>query len=337
MKFKGDGMRAAALRALGALLSAAVLASCGGGQQVERFVPTRVVAFGDENSVIDATSHKKWTVNYQADANTAVDCKLNPIWTQVLATAYALVFPECNTAATPVVSPLSRIKAEAGARSAAVQTQIDSFLLSADGGFAGKDLVTILAGQNDILDQYALVTAGSSTEAQAVAVLEQAGTALAGQVNRVGTAGGKVLISTVPDMGLTPFAIAQGTTNAALLTRLTARFNAKLRVGLINDGHMIGLLLTDELVQALVKAKASITNVTDAACAATAALPDCSTLTLSTLVTPTQATPPTASTLGAWLWADSPRAGTLEGTHLTPAGHAQLGSLALSRAQNNPF
>jgi outer membrane lipase/esterase len=332
MKFKGDGMRAAAMRVLGVLLSAVVLASCGGGQQVERFVPTRVLAFGDENSVIDATTHMKWTVNYQADSSTPVDCKLNPIWIQLLASAYSLVFPECNTAATPVVSPASRIEAQASARSADVKTQIDNFLLSADGGFAGKDLVTILAGQNDILDQYALIKAGSSTEAQAIAVLEQAGTALAGQVNRVGTAGGKALISTVPDMGLTPFAIAEESASAgsaAQLTRLTARFNSKLRVGLINDGHMIGLLLTDELVQALVNSKATITNVTDAACATTAALPDCTTLTLSTLVTTTQPTPPTKDTLGAWLWADD--------KHLSPAGHAQLGSLASSRAQNNPF
>jgi len=328
MKFKGDGIRAAAMRALGVLLSAAVCASCGGGEQVERFVPTRVIAFGDENSVIDSNG-LKWTVNHQADASTAVDCKLNPIWIQVLATAYSLVFPECNTATTPVVSPASRIKAAAGAHSADVTTQIDNFLLSADGGFTSKDLVTILAGQHDIVDQYELVKAGSATEAQAIDELEQRGTALAGQVNRVGTAGGKVLISTVPDMGVTPFGLAQGATDAALLTRLTARFNSKLRVGLINDGHMIGLLLTDELVQALVKSKATITNVTDAACAATAVLPDCTTVTLSTLVTDTQPTPPTKDTLGSWLWADD--------KHLSPAGHTQLGALALSRAQNNPF
>jgi len=45
--------------------------------------------------------------------------------------------------------------------------------------------VTVLAGANDVLAQYQLVVAGSVTQDAAVATLEQAGTALADQVNRI--------------------------------------------------------------------------------------------------------------------------------------------------------
>ena len=37
---------------LAGVLASALLASCGGGEQVQTFVPTRVIAFGDESSVI---------------------------------------------------------------------------------------------------------------------------------------------------------------------------------------------------------------------------------------------------------------------------------------------
>ena len=65
------------------------------------------------------------------------------------------------------------------------------------------------------------------------------------QVTRIATSGAKVLLSTVPDLGLTPFGLAERAANtdtdrSALLTRLTARFNAKMRATIPNDGRMIG-------------------------------------------------------------------------------------------------
>ncbi len=282
MKFLGDELRAGVLRAAGVAFVAAVLASCGGGQQIERFVPTRVLAFGDESSVINANG-SKYTVNAFVD-DTATppvpDCTKNPIWVQYLAAAYGLVFPQCPGI---VASPPSRVLAQPDTKAADVAGQITNFM-SGD-SFNGKDLVTVLAGQNDILEQYQLVK-GALPEAQASAVLEAAGTALADQVNRIARAGGKVLISTVPDLGLTPFAVTEGPTNAAVLSRLTFSFNRKLRLGIINDGHMIGLLLTDEMVQSIVKtvqagATTTYVDVTHVACdpAVAPLVQDCTTLT----------------------------------------------------------
>jgi phospholipase/lecithinase/hemolysin len=199
------------------------------------------------------------------------------------------------------------------------------------GPLTGFELVTVLAGANDILEQYARYPGVS--EAQLTAELEATGAVLADQVNAIANAGGKVLIATVPDLGLSPFAIAQradpanaDTDRAALLSRLTGRFNAKLRANIINDGRRIGLLLADEVVQTVVKFPSTYgyVNVVAPACLDTAPLPTCNTATLQ----PASGDVAAAASF-SWLWADA--------THLSPGGHNQLGALAATRAAGNPF
>ena len=324
MKFNRMAWRMAACRGLAALLGAAALASCGGGTQLVRFAPTRLIAFGDEASVIDDVNSnangRKYTVNAVKTDLVTLDCKANPIWIQVLATAYGIVFAQCNPDA--VAAPAGIIRAAPLATVAAVTAQIDA---QASAGFNADDLVTVLAGANDILAQYTQYPALS--EAQITASVEQAGAALAVQVNRIGSLGGKVLISTVPDLGLTPYALAEKAAHtevdrAALLTRLTKSFNAKLRLGLINDGRTTGLLFTDELVQAISKNPVThgFSNVVAAVCDPVKA-PLVTACTSQTLVT--------AGSGETWLWADS--------LQLSPAGHRNLGALAAARARGNPF
>ncbi len=326
---------------LGALVAgAALLASCGGGSQVQTFNASRVIAFGDETSVIN-TDGSKYTVNAvimdttvsPAVPTTAIDCAANPIWTQAVATAYGLVFPQCNPKA--VAAPVSRIYAANGARVADLSVQIDQQVAS--GGFVETDLVTILVGANDVVAQFAQYpTVG---EAQLADALDAAGKAVAAQVNRVAGLGAKVLISTIPDMGLTPYAGSRATgtvnTNAAVLTRLSLRFNDALLANLENNGHKIGLVQLDEYLQAVERSRANGTggaffNTTLAACLPTAPLPVCTTQTLGTdandIPTPTVVNTASGAT---WLWADN--------RHLSAGGQASLGSLAVTRARNNPF
>jgi len=173
-------LRAAVLRLTGAAL-AVLLVSCGGGQQVSKFVPQRILSFGDENSmIVDSGDHNgsKYTVNALSTADPSkLDCATNPIWNQYLASGYLLLFPQCNASS---LLATSQILATADATSGDVKSQIDQFLAS--DSFSGTDLVTILAGDNDVLAQYALIKVGTSTEADAIAVLGQAGSALADQV-----------------------------------------------------------------------------------------------------------------------------------------------------------
>ena len=333
MSFKSLAMRSSVWRAIGGAVLAALLVSCGGGQQVEKFVPVRVLVFGDETSRIedriDATgvhNGDKYTINFRADANSERDCNQNQIWVQELASAYGLLFPQCNKSGAVTTS---QILATVGAKVADVQTQVNSFV-AAD-KFGSKDLVTMMAGANDVLEQYAAIRAGTSTEEQASAVLEQRGADLAGVVNFIATSGGKVLIATMQDMGLTPFAVNENVTRPdlnppALLSRLTSRFNTKLRINLINDGHIIGLLLFDEQIQSIAKTVGWVVDKMACDAAHVNPLTLCDT---TTTVQDTRVTPSVPAVGSSWLWADD--------THISSGGHSALGSIAFTRASNNPF
>jgi outer membrane lipase/esterase len=302
----------------------ALLAACGGGDPAVEFVPQRILALGDEASVITADG-RKYTVNaFKANSTTEIDCTANPIWIQYVSTSFGIVFPQCNPNA--VAAPTGRILAQPGAKVIDFTAQVDAQL--AAGGFLATDLVTVMVGANDVLEQYRrFPTVG---EAEVTAAVEAAGAALAQQVNRIANAGGKVVLAKVLDLGQTPFALAQKAAftdvdRAALLTRLSARFNARLRVGILNDGRKIGLVQSDERLQLAVRFPASFgfVNVTQAACLASVSAPNCTTQTLAS-----DASGAAASANG-WLWADSlnPSAG----------GHLRLGEIAESVARNNPF
>jgi hypothetical protein len=322
MKLLAQRNRRVALAfALGAL---SLLASCGGGDPIVAFEPTRVLAFGDENSLITPDG-RKYTINSLAtadDGTKTIDCKLGAIWLQRLASKFGLVFPECNP--DGVVDPRSRIYAAVGAKAVDLVTQVDQHL--ADDSFSAKDLVTLFVGQHDVLAAYAQYP----TQPRDV-VLEQAraaGLVLAGQVKRIADAGGKVLVSTAPDLGYSPFALAENVSTgdagrAALIADLVAKFNEGLRLGIAGEsGTEVALMLTDELIQVMVKFPASyaMVDVKTAACdeALAATVDLCTTDTLVSGATATN-----------HLWADD--------THISVGGHVYLGSLAVTRATGNPF
>lgn len=300
------------------VMASALLASCGGGEQTNRFTASRVIAFGDESSVIN-TNGSKYTINaLAAGSASAFDCSSNFIWIQSVAAIYGLVFPQCQGL---VPDPASRIYAVAGAKVADLAAQID--LHVTNGGFVSSDLVTVFIGANDVIEQFSQYPAVG--EDQLLANVDAAGVELANQVNRIASLGAKVLITTIPDMGLTPFAgdRSAGSTNGnpAVLSHLSTRFNDAMLANLTNDGHKIGLIQLDEYLSAIDKAtQAGITttyvNTTLAACAIP--LPNC---TADTLVQD--------AANAIWLWADD--------RHLGPTGQSGLASLAITRAQNNPF
>lgn len=298
---------------LALLAAATLLGACGGGtSQIEAFVAERLVVLGDETSTLTPDG-RKYTVN--GLTNDVVDCTTQQIWVQPLATAYGLTFAECNP--NNVATTAAIMRAAAGARVADVVTQVDQQL--AGDGVAGKTLATVLAGAHDVLDLYA--TAATADPAALRSQARSRGEALAAQVNRLVDAGARVIVSTVPDLGLTPYALAEEAANAgraALLSSLTTEFNAGLRTQMLNDGRFVGLVLADEMVQAMARLPSAfgLGNVRDAACAV--ALPDCTTATLVT-----------GADASTWLWADNLR--------LAFNGQNRLGVLALSRARNNPF
>lgn len=322
MKFASGALRALAATAMGALL-----ASCG-GEELVPFSPARLIVFGDQASVIvagaSATDGRKYSVNFADDTSGAIDCGRNPIWTQVVALAYNISFPECPLPVEAAV--VGHIRALDGAQAggtrdidltAQVTRQLE--LPAGDGGgINDTDLVTVFAGINDVVAAYDRYLVGGSFDS-AVAEVEAAGEALAGQVNRIAAAGGRVIVSTVPDVGVMPYAVSKSADDAARITFLTERFNLRLLVTINNNGRLIGLIELNPYVAAVVANPLAYgyLDVRETACVPS----DLLICTNKTLV-------PDATSYN-WLWA-----GPIE---MSPGAHAQLGSLAVSRAKNQPF
>lgn len=369
--------RVAAASVLGLLL--VVMAACGGGDRVSSFSPQRLLVFGDEANVIAGSDGLLYTadappvaITTQAGAKYSVNarnldaggaplatynCSALAIWVQAVAARYgiglAAVPPNATTAtvAPDACNPYTtgpargRIYAQVGARVATVATQVANHQISTGTGFSNTDLVTVMVGQRDILDAYALYPAQS--EDAVVAIAEAAGRALGTQVNAIATAGGRVLIATIPNQGATPFAAAQnliGGERGPLLTRMTQRFNAGLRAALLNDGRLIGLVQADEQLQFVINNPSvfGYASTSAVACsgltAPSASAPFVPTNELLNCVAPTAATasaPATTGTLvtGAsvsnYLWADHYR--------FNVDAHSRIGNLAITRAVNNPF
>ena len=314
-RFK-HGARRFGLAMLG--VAAAILVGCGGGSEpIERFAPKRIMAFGDENLAITPQG-KKYTIN-AVDTNGQLVCQGNPVWVQSLSSYFGLVFPQCNP--ENIAAPQGQMFAKAGATVADVRSQLDVFFST--GTFNAHDLVAMMAGSNDILELYKQFPAVSRESLINSAC--DLGKLWAAQVNRVADAGGRVVVPTVPDMGVTPYALKekltkQDTDRAKFLSELTTEFNTNFRLNIRNDGRKIGLVLADERIlnAARYPAYFNLSNGTDPACLTTVAITDCTTKTLLA-----------EASADGWLWAND--------YWLGPAGQNVIGQEALSRAVNNPF
>jgi outer membrane lipase/esterase len=304
--------------------AALTLAGCEGGAPSSTFAPTRLIAFGDEASVIDA-ARRKYTVN-GLNEQREIDCRRNPLWIQVVGTdRYGMQFRECAGDASAGV--VASIEARPGARVLELTSQIDAVLASES--LSPRVLVTVLAGSNDVLELYRAFP--STPFDRLLELAAERGVLLGRSVNRLADEGAKVVVVTVPDLGLSPYARRESAQNtdvdrAALLTTLTDRLNSAMRTTIYDDGRRIGVVLADVLIRNIVAdpARYGIANVTDAVCTPNATLPNCNTQTLVTV--DSVGTPASSAT---WLWADE--------VQLSPAAHGQLGSAAADRASSNPF
>ncbi len=315
-----------------ALTGSGLLASCGGGGQITPFVPTRVLAFGDDLSALEADG-RKYSINAfrqvtAADGTvtedpTTLDCLRNPLWVQTVAAGYGLVYDRCLGTATTATG---QVLARNGQKVADLAAQIAAVQGNALGEF---DLALVMIGMNDILELYSLYPTTGRDALLAEARVR--GAALGAQINQLALRGPAVVVLTVPDIGLSPFAQGQNTstgdpTRSALISQLIEAFNNRMSVELINDGRLIGLVYADIELQNLVTFAPGfgLVNVVTPAC--TTPLPDCTTATL----VPANATTGAAAATGTtWLWADELR--------LSPFAQSRLGLLAESRARNNPF
>ncbi len=318
------------------LAVAALLSACGGGtEQVQSFVPARLLVLGDEASVIvdnGTADGFKYSINDRRGSTTG-KCLLQPTFNQQVAAYYGMVFAECNpTAATPKAFIHAQVGAQAGSATNGLQAQVAGIT-----GLGSTDMVTVMIGTNDMVSMYEQVRGGTLTEAQALAATEAAGRAAATAINGILASGARALVFTAPDLSLSPYGKAQELVRPgakALLKRLAAGtdgiggFNGALRINISPvDGRLWGLILVDDTVSVMAEFPRSYlsapANAVDAACNSASAV-SCQ-LTDDTA----SSTMVSGASTNTHLWASD--------RHLGPAAHVQIGSQALSRAINNPF
>jgi len=328
MFFQEHLSRVAARAAAGIAAVAALtaLASCGGGTYQEQpFVPARILTFGDESSRLEGAQGLKYSINGISSATLQIDCTQNPIWTQLLANSYNLVYADCNVNASNETNAIDLTTVNATVND--VAQSVAAF--QAGDTFNSNDLVTIWVGMHDVLNDYE--ANGSGDESPLLSDMNASGSTLAGIVNQIAAAGAKVILLSIPDMSDTQFAYTESQrgdfNRLQVLSDMSTQFNLGLRTNIVNDGSKIGLVLVDDIVRNMVRSPGSYGLIQldnqSFGCLTSAPLPTCTTETLNN--DPSTGQPANA----AFLWADP--------THLGSVGQTQIGNQAVGRAHANPF
>jgi len=339
-----------ALRSSLAVLSLSLLASCGGGKR-EAFQPGHMYMFGDEYSYIDINqadsndnTYERYSVNWVASLSPTKYSSIYPaIWAQYVSSHYIKGASPCANTASDQMSLCS----------APGQTVADTINTINTKSFQKDELVLIMAGTHDILNQYRNFKADPGNIGTYANNARQAGISLAQKINAIITTGARVAVATIPDIGLSPYAAGEGTLRdhtqamecsssyqpsigqySKALSYLTACFNQGLRGsdGITNDGRKIALISTFDWSVLIARSPSSygVTYPFAAQCASvthtTAATYDPTTCNYDAVTDPDNPTT-TANVNSTHLWSFGPWLGV--------AGHQLLGARAISQIDNN--
>ncbi|MDD2700664.1 MAG: SGNH/GDSL hydrolase family protein [Sideroxydans sp.] len=236
------------IRIASVVLSAVLLASCGGGASDVPAKPSFAsqVSFGD--SLSDVGSYNVGAIAALGGGQFTINIPGTPTnWTEMTApmlglsqpcaaqtgidngsgaapgTPVGMVVPVTNnTACTAYAQGGARVTSQPGignkllggggfALTVPVVTQIANHLAANGGTFNGNEIVFVMAGANDVFYQAGLVGAAAITSAQAAAAMQTAATELATAVKNeiVGKGAKYVVVVNIPDMGTTPYVAVQ--------------------------------------------------------------------------------------------------------------------------------
>jgi phospholipase/lecithinase/hemolysin len=211
-----------------------------------------------------------------------------------------------------------------------VVTQIGNYLAHNGGTFNDKQLVTVLAGGNDLFINIATFQAQVAggmdptvAATAAVTAMGKAGGELAAYVNQMILAKGAthVVVVNLPDVSLTPYAIAAGASGQALVKQMASTFNSQLQAGLTAGSSLVYVdAFAASEDQATNMAQYGLTNVTTPACDLTVVSSSlvCTKSTLISAVAPAASSAP-ATAANTYEYADS--------VHPTPYGYRLLSEL----------
>ena len=279
-----------------AVLTALILSGCGGGGDKSAAASySSLVSFGD--SLSDVGTYKvdkvallgggKYTVNSATDKN----------WTELLAAQLGLPAPcaaqtgldgsyfnaavtnhvECQNYAqggsrvTNPVGPGSKYipdSAALGQLTVPIATQINTHLTKIGGKFSGTELVTVMAGGNDVFMNLGSIS-NNFSPTDAVTAMGVAGAELSTYIKTyiTGNNAKKVLVLNIPDIKGTPFGQSQSPATQGLIDLMVSTFNTQLKSGLQGTP---GVLLIDAYAaskdEVANPSQYGLSNVTGTAC-----------------------------------------------------------------------
>ncbi len=212
-----------------ACVSVALLTACGSSTTESAFKPARIVSFGDATADL-AQRGARYTVN-DGSVNTPLE---------QIATSYTLPITASASGGLAYGKGSARVTltpdAAGDATTPTVTQQIDSFLASKT--LSDSDLVIVSAGVADVLTEAVAFNAGTQTEAQMTARLQQAGRDLGAQARRLVTAGSKhVVVIGAYNLGISPWATA--TSKTSVLINASLRFNEAFLVSVVDLGATV--------------------------------------------------------------------------------------------------
>jgi outer membrane lipase/esterase len=200
-------------------------------------------------------------------------------------------------------------------------TQLGMYLQATGGKADPNTLYAVWGGANDVFYNVALAQLGMLTPAQVQANLQTAAATELGMIQSLGKAGARyVMVFNLPNIGLTPSALASGPQGAAQLTGLSILYNNTLNNGLANAGLNIIPVNAYAILNEIVAdpGRYGFTNVTQPACTGG----DGSSFECLPAGTPGATVAYQPGTENTYLFAD--------GVHPTTAAHAMLAQYAES-------
>lgn len=282
------------------------------------------------------------------------DCyTTNKLWIQIVAAGFNKGYKPASSApdnadgcpADPLSGAVTYAVPHALVSGGTANTSVRDQVTAHKGELDSSTLVTMMAGQNDVVAAYkqglidSAATPGNaaSIQANAVTAMKAKGQELGQIINEITQTGARVAFVTLPDLRGSPLVVDAGVNgNPEFMRRLIEGFNRGLTGsgGVIDDGHKSAVAQPFAEFEAR-HDRPDLYGVTNAAwCDKNKARapngslvgatdPDvllyCSTLTsVTTTLDPS-----------AYLWADE--------SHMGPAGHALVGSLVFTQVTNNPL
>lgn len=259
-----------------------------------------VAALGGGQYTVNSAAKKNWTQVVAAQLSLAVPCAATTGLDGDPAQGFSV--PQVNHAGclnyaqggsrvTNPVGPGNKLlgggNAVLGQLTIPVVTQIDNHIAASGGKFSGAELVTVMAGANDVFINlggieptiaYLMSPAGGSLDAAtatnvaskaAVTAMGTAAVELASYVKTKIVAKGalQVAVINVPDITKTPFGYTLDAATQGLVSLMVTTFNDQLKAGLAGTA---GVRTVDAYTairdQAANPAKYGLSNVTGTAC-----------------------------------------------------------------------